>query len=86
MVRKKLGLRLESEKTDGERVYRIVAALDGPNVSSWHEAGGYCGAASRRPLKVNPTHHGHHQSVETGTPKRRPTVGLPPPPLRSRAT
>jgi hypothetical protein len=25
-VRKKLGLRLESEKTDGERVYRIVAA------------------------------------------------------------
>jgi hypothetical protein len=26
VVRKKLGLRLESEKTDGERVYRIVAA------------------------------------------------------------
>src|SRR5262245_11759625 len=25
VVRKKLGLRLESEKTDGERVYRIVA-------------------------------------------------------------
>ena len=24
VVRKKLGLRLESEKTDGERVYRIV--------------------------------------------------------------
>ena len=32
VVRKKLGLRLESEKTDGERVYRIVtskAAADG---------------------------------------------------------
>src|SRR5262245_5731291 len=25
VLRKKLGLRLESEKTDGERVYRIVA-------------------------------------------------------------
>jgi hypothetical protein len=25
VVRKKLGLRLESEKTDGERVYRIIA-------------------------------------------------------------
>ena len=25
VVRKKLGLRLESEKTDGERVYRIVS-------------------------------------------------------------
>jgi hypothetical protein len=25
VVRKKLGLKLESEKTDGERVYRIVA-------------------------------------------------------------
>jgi hypothetical protein len=25
VVRKKLGLRLESEKTDGERVYRIFA-------------------------------------------------------------
>ena len=25
VVRKKLGLRLESEKTDGERVYRVVA-------------------------------------------------------------
>ena len=25
VVRKKLGLRLDSEKTDGERVYRIVA-------------------------------------------------------------
>jgi hypothetical protein len=25
VVRKKLALRLESEKTDGERVYRIVA-------------------------------------------------------------
>jgi len=25
VVRKKLGLRLETEKTDGERVYRIVA-------------------------------------------------------------
>jgi Protein of unknown function (DUF3489) len=27
VVRKKLGLRLESEKTDGERVYRIVAGM-----------------------------------------------------------
>jgi hypothetical protein len=25
VVRKKLGLRLDSEKTDGERVYRIIA-------------------------------------------------------------
>src|SRR5436309_15436636 len=28
VVRKKLGLRLESEKTDGERVYRIVAGTN----------------------------------------------------------
>ena len=26
VVRKKLGLKLESEKADGERVYRIVAS------------------------------------------------------------
>ena len=32
MVRKKLGLRLESEKTDGERVYRIIA--DSPSASA----------------------------------------------------
>src|SRR6266576_396430 len=35
VVRKKLGLRLESEKTDGERVYRIVAgniSADGAGV------------------------------------------------------
>ena len=37
VVRKKLALRLESEKTDGERLYRIVAgkvsanAADQPN-------------------------------------------------------
>jgi hypothetical protein len=34
VVRKKLGLRLESEKTDGERVYRIVtgkASADSAN-------------------------------------------------------
>ena len=29
VVRKKLGLKLESEKTDGERVYRIAAG-EGP--------------------------------------------------------
>ena len=37
VVRKKLGLRLESEKTDGERVYRIVAgkaSADAANRSS----------------------------------------------------
>jgi Protein of unknown function (DUF3489) len=37
VVRKKLGLRLESEKTDGERVYRIVAgkaAADAAGVPS----------------------------------------------------
>ena len=37
VVRKKLGLRLESEKTDGERVYRIVArniSADGAGVPS----------------------------------------------------
>src|SRR5260370_9417652 len=34
VVRKKLGLRLESEKTDGERVYRIVAGK-----ASAHAAG-----------------------------------------------
>ena len=32
VVRKKLGLRLESEKTDGERVYRIIA--DSPSDSA----------------------------------------------------
>ena len=32
VVRKKLGLRLESEKTDGERVYRIIA--DSPSASA----------------------------------------------------
>jgi hypothetical protein len=30
VVRKKLGLRLESEKTDGERVYRIANNSSGP--------------------------------------------------------
>ena len=35
VVRKKLGLRLESEKTDGERVYRIVArSTDATSVPS----------------------------------------------------
>ena len=37
VVRKKLGLRPESEKTDGERVYRIVAgkaSADATNVPS----------------------------------------------------
>ena len=37
VVRKKLGLRLESEKTDGERVYRIAAgtnSADGAGVPS----------------------------------------------------
>src|SRR5262249_119051 len=37
VVRKKLGLKLESEKTDGERVYRIVAGKasgDATNVPS----------------------------------------------------
>ena len=37
VVRKKLGLRLESEKRDGERVYRIVAreaSTDATNVPS----------------------------------------------------
>jgi hypothetical protein len=37
VVRKKLGLRLESEKTDGERVYRIIAgksATDSADVPS----------------------------------------------------
>ena len=38
VVRKKLGLRLESEKTDGERVYRIVSSAtvsgNGPPAAS----------------------------------------------------
>jgi hypothetical protein len=37
VVRKKLGLRLESEKTDGERVYRIIAgkaSADSPGHAS----------------------------------------------------
>ena len=34
VVRKKLGLRLESEKTDGERVYRIVAGKASADASS----------------------------------------------------
>ena len=34
VVRKKLGLRLESEKTDGERVYRIVAGKNSADVPS----------------------------------------------------
>ena len=33
VVRKKLGLRLESEKTDGERVYRIIADSPSDNAS-----------------------------------------------------
>ena len=33
VVRKKLGLRLESEKTDGERVYRIVAGKTSANAA-----------------------------------------------------
>jgi Protein of unknown function (DUF3489) len=34
VVRKKLGLRLESEKTDGERVYRIVAGKSSTDAAS----------------------------------------------------
>src|ERR687888_502605 len=34
VVRKKLGLRLESEKTDGQRVYRIVAREASPDATS----------------------------------------------------
>ena len=34
VVRKKLGLRLESEKTDGERVCRIVAGKNSADVPS----------------------------------------------------
>ena len=34
VVRKKLGLKLESEKTDGERVYRIVAGKPSAEVAS----------------------------------------------------
>ena len=34
VVRKKLGLRLESEKSDGERVYRIVAGKNSADVPS----------------------------------------------------
>ena len=34
VVRKRLGLRLESEKTDGERVYRIVAAKASADATS----------------------------------------------------
>jgi len=33
VVRKKLGLRLESEKTDGERVYRIIAGSPSDSAS-----------------------------------------------------
>ena len=33
VVRKKLGLTLESEKTDGERVYRIVAGSSSEGAS-----------------------------------------------------
>jgi hypothetical protein len=32
-VRKKLALKLESEKTDGERVYRIVASKTGADTA-----------------------------------------------------
>jgi Protein of unknown function (DUF3489) len=34
VVRKRLGLRLESEKTDGERVYRIVAGKASADATS----------------------------------------------------
>ena len=34
VVRKKLGLRLESEKTDGERVYRIIAGKASADATS----------------------------------------------------
>jgi Protein of unknown function (DUF3489) len=34
VVRKKLGLRLESERTDGDRVYRIVAGKNSADVPS----------------------------------------------------
>ena len=34
VVRKKLGLKLESEKTDGERVYRIVAGKASADATS----------------------------------------------------
>ena len=45
VVRKKLGLRLESEKTDGERVYRIVAGkASGGRPSPY----GYCNSTVHR--------------------------------------
>jgi hypothetical protein len=39
VVRKKLGLRLESEKTDGERVYRIVAGKASGDATPWAGSG-----------------------------------------------
>ena len=45
VVRKKLGLTLESEKTDGERRYRIVARKPGRPVSKPETSGGRPAAA-----------------------------------------
>ena len=38
VVRKRLGLRLDSEKTDGERVYRIVAGKSSANAAGMPSA------------------------------------------------
>ena len=49
VVRKKLGLRLESEKTDGERVYRIVAGKASGDATSVPSASPCGGTRQTRP-------------------------------------
>ena len=64
VVRKKLGLTLQSEKTDGERVYRVIAGLD----RSWRQSATrpHCERRPRRSacvtLKFASSHPGRSDS------------------------
>jgi hypothetical protein len=54
VVRKKLGLRLESEKTDGERVYRIVAGKASADATSDPLASALCSTGSAAVMTASP--------------------------------
>src|SRR6266516_808577 len=55
VVRKKLALRLESEKTDGERVYRIVAGKTSADTAGDQPSAEPCGSSGQRRPRPRPT-------------------------------
>src|SRR6266511_4268262 len=54
VVRKKLALRLESEKTDGERVYRIVAGKTSADTAGDQPSAEPCGSSGQRRPRSRP--------------------------------